>query len=56
MKMMKTNDALTQLGLAYKYKANRISQETLPDPLKGDSFRHRVGKEELVKTVHAIEK
>jgi hypothetical protein len=50
------NDALTQLGLAYKHKVNRISQETLPDPLKGDSFRHRVGKEELLKTVHAIEK
>jgi hypothetical protein len=49
------NDALTQLGLAYKYKADRISQETLPDPLKGDSFRNRVGKEELRKTVDAIE-
>ena len=42
---MKMNDTLTQLGLAYKYKANWISQETLPDPLKGDSFRNRVGKE-----------
>jgi hypothetical protein len=50
------NDALTQLGLAYKYKANRIYQETLPDPLKGNAFRHRVGKEELVNSVRAIEK
>jgi hypothetical protein len=50
------NDALTQLGLGYHYKANRISQETGPDPLKGDSFRNRVGKEKLGKTVDAIEK
>jgi hypothetical protein len=47
---------LTQLGLAYKYKANMISQETLPDPLKDDSFRDFVGKEEFVKAVHAMQK
>jgi hypothetical protein len=50
------NDALTQLGLAYNYKANLISRETLPDPLKDDSFRDFVGQEEFVKTVHEIEK
>jgi hypothetical protein len=52
----KMNDALTQLGLGYNYKADRISPETPPEPLKGDSFRNRVGKEKLVKTVDAIEK
>ncbi|MGA7929910.1 MAG: hypothetical protein WCA20_28430 [Candidatus Sulfotelmatobacter sp.] len=41
------NDALTPLGLAYNYKANLISRETLPDPLKDEEF---------VKTVHEIEK
>ena len=50
------NDALTQLGLAYKYKANRISQETLPDPLKNDFFPGFVGKEEFPKTVHEMQK
>jgi tetratricopeptide (TPR) repeat protein len=50
------NDALTQLRLAYKYKANVISGETLPDPLKDDSFRHFLGKEDFVKAVHEMQK
>jgi hypothetical protein len=55
--MDKMNDALTQLGLAYKYKANVISGEgALPDPLKDDSFRHFVGKEGFVSAVREMQK
>jgi hypothetical protein len=54
--MDKMNDALTQLRLAYKYKANVISGEALPDPLKDDSFRHFVGKEEFIKAVHDMQR
>jgi hypothetical protein len=54
--MDRMNDALTQLRLAYKYKANLISGESLPDPLKDDSFRHFVGKEDCVKAVHEMQK
>ena len=50
------NEALTQLRLADKYKANMIAGEKLPDPLKDDSFRHFVGKEEFVKAVHEMQK
>jgi hypothetical protein len=49
------NDALIQLRLAYKFKANMIAGETLPDPLKDDSFRHFVGKETFVKAVHEMQ-
>jgi len=54
--MDKVDDALAQLRLAYKYKANMIAGETLPDPLKDDSFRHFVGNEEFVKAVHEMQK
>ena len=54
--MDKMNDALGQLRLAYKYKANMIAGETLPDPLKDDSFRHFVDKEEFVKAVREMQK
>jgi tetratricopeptide (TPR) repeat protein len=54
--MDKMSDALAQLRLAYKYKANMITGETLPDPLKDDSFRHFVDKEEFVKAVHEMQK
>jgi tetratricopeptide (TPR) repeat protein len=33
------NESIEQLSLAFKYKANVISGESLPDPLKDDSFR-----------------
>jgi hypothetical protein len=33
-----------------------ISGETLPDPLKDDSFRHFVDKEEFVKAVREMQK
>jgi hypothetical protein len=54
--MDKMNDALSQLRQAYKYKANSISGETVPDPLKDDSFRYFVGKEEFVTAVHEMQK
>jgi tetratricopeptide (TPR) repeat protein len=52
----KMDDALAQLRLAYKYKANSIPGEGIPDPLKDDSFRHFVGNEEFVKAVHEMRK
>jgi tetratricopeptide (TPR) repeat protein len=33
------NESIEQLSLAFKYKANVIPGESLPDPLKDDSFR-----------------
>jgi len=33
------NESIEQLNLAFKYKANVIPGESLPDPLKDDSFR-----------------
>jgi hypothetical protein len=54
--MDKMNDALTQLRLFYKYKANMIAGETLPDPLKDDSFQHFVAKDEFVNAVHEMQK
>jgi tetratricopeptide (TPR) repeat protein len=54
--MDKMSDALAQLRLAYKYKANMIAGETFPDPLKDDSFRRFVDKEEFVKAVHEMQK
>lgn len=50
------NDALAQLRLAYKYKANVIVGEKLPDPMQDDSFRHFVGKEDFVKAVREMQK
>jgi hypothetical protein len=33
-----------------------IAGETLPDPLKDDSFRHFAGNEEFVKAVREMQK
>jgi hypothetical protein len=54
--MDKMNDALAELRLAYKYKANTIAGEKLPDPLQDDSFRHFVDKQDFVNTVHEMQK
>jgi hypothetical protein len=54
--MDKMDEALAQLRLVYKYKSNMIAGETLPDPMKDDSFRHFVGKDEFVKAVHEMQK
>jgi tetratricopeptide (TPR) repeat protein len=50
------DDALAQLRLAYKYKANSIPGEGIPDPLKDDSFQRFVGNEAFVKAVHEMQK
>jgi hypothetical protein len=50
------DNALAQLRLAYKYKANSIPGEGIPDPLKDDSFRRFVGNEAFVKAVHEMQK
>jgi tetratricopeptide (TPR) repeat protein len=54
--MSKMDEALGQLRLAYKYKANMIPGEAFPDPLKDDSFRHFVKDEKFVNAVHDFEK
>ena len=52
----KMGDALEQLKLFYKYKANMIQGESLPDPLKDDSFRYFVDDPKFVKEVHEMQK
>ena len=54
--MNNMGDALTQLRLAYKYRANAIAGEAMPDPLKDDSFRRFVSKEEFVQAVREMQK
>ena len=54
--MSRMNDALAQLRSFYKYKANMISGEPLPDPLKDDSFRYFVDNQDFVKTVREMQK
>jgi hypothetical protein len=53
--MDKMNEATVQLRLAYKYKANMIAGETLPDPLQDDSFRRFAHNGEFVKAVHEMQ-
>jgi tetratricopeptide (TPR) repeat protein len=53
--MDKMNEAISQLRLAYKYKANMIAGETLPDPLQDDSFKRFVHNEEFGKAVHDMQ-
>ena len=48
--------AIEELRLAYKYKANMIAGETLPDPLKDDSFRFFVNDDGFVKAVTDMQK
>ena len=52
----KMNEAIAQLRLAYKNKNNLIAGETMPDPLKDDSFRYFVDKKEFVNAIHAMQK
>ena len=54
--MDKMDEALAQLRLAYKYKANVIPGEGFPDPMKDDSFRHFVGKAEFRNAVREMQK
>ena len=48
--------AIEELRLAYKYKANIVAGETLPDPLKDDSFRLFVNDDGFVKAVTDMQK
>jgi hypothetical protein len=48
--------AIEELWLAYKYKANIIAKETLPDPLKDDSFRFFVNDDGFVKAATDVQK
>jgi tetratricopeptide (TPR) repeat protein len=48
--------AIEELRLAYEYKANIIAGETLPDPLKDDSFRFFVNDDGFVKAVTDMQK
>ncbi len=54
--MGKMDDSLVQLRLAYKYKANTIPGESLPDPLKDDSFRNFVKDKNFVDAVHEMQR
>ena len=53
--MGKMDESLDQLRLAYKYKANVIPGESLPDPLKDDSFRKFVRDKKFVDAVHEMQ-
>lgn len=53
--MGKMDESLDQLRLAYKYKANVIPGESLPDPLQDDSFRKFAGDERFLKAVHEMQ-
>lgn len=54
--MKKMPEAIEQLKLAYRYKANMIAGETMPDPIKDDSFRHFVGDDSFVRAVADMQK
>jgi tetratricopeptide (TPR) repeat protein len=53
--MGKMDEALTQLSLAYKYKANMIPGEKFPDPLRDESFRSFVKDRKFVDAVHTMQ-
>lgn len=53
--MGKIDESLEQLRLAYRYKANVIPGESLPDPLKDDSFRKFVKDKKFVAAVHEMQ-
>jgi hypothetical protein len=52
--MGKMDEALEQLRLSYRYKANIISGETFPDPLTDDSFRNFVKDKRFVDAVNQM--
>ena len=51
----KMDEAIAQLRLAFKYKDNMIKGETMPDPLKDDSFRYFVDNKDFVRVVHELQ-
>ncbi|HKF23216.1 MAG TPA: tetratricopeptide repeat protein [Candidatus Angelobacter sp.] len=54
--MGKMDESLTQLRLAYKYKANMIAGESFPDPMKDDSFRNFVKDKRFVDAVQQMQR
>jgi tetratricopeptide (TPR) repeat protein len=48
--------AIEELRLAYKYKANIIAGETLPDPIQDSSFRYFVRDDSFVRAVAEMKK
>ena len=54
--MNKMEEALAQLRLVNKYKANMISGEPFPDPLQDDSFRFLVKNPAFVSAVREMQK
>ncbi|HWZ44909.1 MAG TPA: tetratricopeptide repeat protein [Candidatus Saccharimonadales bacterium] len=54
--MGKMEEALEQLRLAYKYKANMIVGEKFPDPLTDDSFRNFAENREFVDAVRSMQR
>jgi tetratricopeptide (TPR) repeat protein len=54
--MNKMEEALAQLRLANKYKANMIPGETFPDPLQDDSFKFFVKNPTFVSAVREMQK
>lgn len=54
--MGKMQEAISQLQLAYKYKANGIPGEGLPDPMRDDSFRYFVDNQKFVDAVREMQK
>lgn len=49
------NESIEQLSLAFKYKANVIPGESLPDPLKDDSFRKFAHDKRFVDAVRGMQ-
>ena len=53
--MGEMDKSVDQLRLAYKYKANIIPGESLPDPLNDDSFRKFAGDDKFVRAVRDMQ-
>jgi tetratricopeptide (TPR) repeat protein len=53
--MGRMNESLEQLRLTYKYKANTIPGESLPDPLTDDSFHKFVKDKAFVSAVRQMQ-
>ena len=53
--MGKIDESVEQLRLAYKYKANVIPGESMPDPLKDESFRKFAKDDKFVTAVREMQ-
>jgi tetratricopeptide (TPR) repeat protein len=53
--MGKMDEGLDQLRQAYKYKANMIPGESLPDPLTDNSFRKFAKDQKFIGAVHGMQ-